>query len=217
MESNKEAEVRLQEASLRRVELEEAYRQKVREELRDGDPRAQQMKQRVWQLLNSAFGLFLMSSVLISGLSWGYTQWVEARNEQSELGERIRKLDLEIAYRLHYLDRLGDGKVDHNVVYDVDTVFNGEMEDWLPSPSFPEFEKRSVASLMWDLQSLLTEEDADSVKIASRAAFDIGVVLRDAVKASLEEKNETWYMDNTTTALLIELFSKCKQVKRWQY
>lgn len=87
----------------------EIFRKAIREELSPPEPKSK--KERAWEILNSNFGMWLLSAVLISGLGTLYTRHQttidEARRsaeaeraESRRLSELRDRLRLEISFRL---------------------------------------------------------------------------------------------------------------------
>jgi hypothetical protein len=101
-----------------RIRLEEQYRKEVRDELAP----KKAGRDKVLDFLNTAFALWLLSAIFLSGVGTLYTGWQKSRDEQRAKVEReaaeaktrieqslaaqrdnndaIQRLDLEISYRL---------------------------------------------------------------------------------------------------------------------
>lgn len=54
----------------------------------------------LWAFVNSSFGLWLLSAVLVTGLGSAYKLYEEAREKERIRITQVERLDLEIAYRL---------------------------------------------------------------------------------------------------------------------
>lgn len=65
---------------------------------------ANKFKSKLWNFLNSSFGLFLMSSVALSFITWSYTQWTDSLEKEKVLSEKFAMLSTEISYRVLVLD-----------------------------------------------------------------------------------------------------------------
>ena len=64
-----------------RIRAEEIFREEVREQLA-ATTGPQKLHQRLWASRNSAFTLWLLSSVVLAAISWSYAQWESARSLQ---------------------------------------------------------------------------------------------------------------------------------------
>ena len=109
------------------------------------------------KFLNSAFGLWLLTSVVLSALTWSYSQWkVSADND-----EQIYKLDVEISERLEsgWSYRPTDGK----------PYFPVNHLLFPPGPEAaiqPEFANRNLKSLLYELESRLPVGEQLEVMLA---------------------------------------------------
>ena len=56
--------------------------------------------QKFWSFLNQSFTLWLLSSLFVGGISWGYTEWQESFSERQRTLVTIERLDIEIASRV---------------------------------------------------------------------------------------------------------------------
>jgi hypothetical protein len=74
----------------------EIIRQKVRDEL----AAAKAEGSKIWKFVNSSFGLWLLSSVLLSGVVFAYSEYTAFRTEQRAEVARVSNLRAEISYRL---------------------------------------------------------------------------------------------------------------------
>jgi len=130
LEEQYRAEIRtplLTDKDKEQLRLEEQYRSEVRKQLEGKSP----PRSRVWLFLNSSFGLWLLSAILIT---WGGTLYTQSQNRRAEASKRqeieraeklkerelVQRLDLEIAYRfsqfqvhLTYLVSSWGGKSKH--------------------------------------------------------------------------------------------------------
>src|SRR5437868_1763940 len=74
-----------------RIKSEEEYRAKIQSTLSENSA-----KNRIWTFLNSAIFLWILTTIVVGLLSWGYTQLQEMRQN----AEEIHKLDIEVDARL---------------------------------------------------------------------------------------------------------------------
>lgn len=85
-----------------KIQADEAYRDEVRRELaaRSGWPNGP-----VWTFVNSAFGIWLLSSVVFALGTVMITNLQDSRRARREALDRARKLDVEIASRIDRFNR----------------------------------------------------------------------------------------------------------------
>lgn len=94
----------LPDAERERIRLEESYRLEVRNQLNTDAPKRKGPG--AWAVLNSSFGLWVLSAVFITGAGALFTQRQEAHASAAKRQETIERLDLEISYRISRV--LGD-------------------------------------------------------------------------------------------------------------
>ncbi|MGB7745982.1 MAG: hypothetical protein WBN75_01675 [Verrucomicrobiia bacterium] len=83
------------------IRAEEIYRSEVRQELDAKADEAKSSTDRLWTALNSSFVLWLLSSVVVSGIAAGYTGWQNHHAKTKANRELIEKLDTEISNRIY--------------------------------------------------------------------------------------------------------------------
>lgn len=64
---------------------------------------ANNFKSKAWVFLNSNFGLFMMSSIVVSFITWSYTQWTDSLEKEKALSEKSTMLSTEISYRVQVM------------------------------------------------------------------------------------------------------------------
>ncbi len=195
-----------------RIRLEEVYRREVQLALSRTEP-APGLQKRVWTFLNSAVGIFLLSTVVVGGLSWSYAKWDESRHVRRKTEQQAERLVIEIAGRVRFLDRNCCVDISWKKLYDLDFVFDGMIEEWLPRPSFPEFKERSLASLMWELSVLVPEDERVELRMLSESAYLFGDVLKESIVDTIsvpKPEAAEWRLDSERSALL-----RCR-VDQWK-
>ncbi|MDQ8022200.1 MAG: hypothetical protein REI94_10190 [Moraxellaceae bacterium] len=151
---------------------------------------------KVWAFLNSSFGLWLLTSVVLSFASWQFTQWHDDRKARTERQARIEKLDVEIASRL---DRHSSSNL--SIVRDPKSKTKPTTEEkaalykevLLPPPIemvvYPEFAQRGLVSLLSELTPLLTDMEQQCLMRARYEALhlisDAALVERETVLDAL--------------------------------
>jgi len=82
----------------KRIREEEIFRREVRRQL-NPDKRPSPVRKRIWNIVNSAFVLWLLSSVVVGLFGWGYSKYQDNAKEQARRKEIKRKLMTEIINR----------------------------------------------------------------------------------------------------------------------
>ena len=116
-------------------------------------------KSKLWEFLNSNFGLFIMSSVVISFITWSYTQWNDSLEREKVLAEKISKLETEIFYRVKVMHNYfesecsEDRNLSRKTFEDIDEIYS-------TAPSynaiFPENAGKDLHTLVWELSAVQT-------------------------------------------------------------
>lgn len=91
----------LTEAEKAKIRAEETFCFEVRRQLETKTKPAKSRKERIWSALNSSFVLWILSSVVLSSLTAGYTVY---KNRHTRVEEKIKlenKLNTEISYRIY--------------------------------------------------------------------------------------------------------------------
>jgi hypothetical protein len=127
----------------------------------------------LWAFVNSSFGLFFLSSVVVGLLSFSYTQWRDYKTSQHS----IEQLDLEIALRLHTMDRMcgsAENRRYSNFV-NIDAVVRGDPKPsfYVRKPLFNTFENKNLTTLLWQLYLLVPSGKRGDIRGAIRGASDI--------------------------------------------
>lgn len=81
------------------IRFEEIFRQEVRLEIERKSPRPT-LKRRLWSFLNSSFGIWILSSFVVGGLTFAYGRSQIVLERSREQRREIASLDREIARRL---------------------------------------------------------------------------------------------------------------------
>jgi hypothetical protein len=170
----------LPEETSQRIREEELFRLEVRSELAaeiQNKAQAEPKKNKVWLFLNSTLGMWVLGTVALGLVSFGYTTYTDYRTQKQERSTRIRKLDLEIEWRLSQFIMALEPYAAHDEKgafvspLRLKPEYTGQhvLKLWhrykdLPANNGPqtihaEFEKRNLASLMVELDSILTEEE----------------------------------------------------------
>jgi hypothetical protein len=181
---NEEPKEILSSAERDKIGVEERYRAEIREYLLQ-DRRG---KSRVWTFVNSTFGIWLFSAILIS---WGGTLYTQSQNRRAERLKQleiehldslrkidlVEKLDLEIGYRLSQMQiqfalmsnwmtngppfRLLPGKTETDVKEVVDTL--GEPPKGVFRSLYGEFSNFSTIGLIAELRRHVPAEQKKEI------------------------------------------------------
>lgn len=104
----------LTDAQRQTIQLEERYRQEVRAQFKSPPPPLT-----LWSALNSQFGMWLLSAVLLSGVSTLYANVRADIAERAQARERVERLDFEIGFRFSQvqgqLERLDETRTEPGI------------------------------------------------------------------------------------------------------
>lgn len=89
----------LPEEEKNRIRAEEIFRYEVRREIETRRPEDSRGK-RLWSLVNSTFGVWLLSSVVLGGLTFAYTTYQQRSAEEMRKAQTERHLKEEISGRI---------------------------------------------------------------------------------------------------------------------
>jgi hypothetical protein len=160
------------------IRAEEIYRSQVRQELDAKEAETKSGASRLWTALNSSFVLWLLSSVVLSGLAACYTAWQNYHAKTKANRELIEKLDTEISNRIY--EALGatrsyEGSIRNNKLWLPKAYYslmlnylnNNFNPDYGPDFSiYPEFKGCGFRSLVTLLHDSLLFDPANVAKAA---------------------------------------------------
>lgn len=124
----------------------------------------------IWKFLNSHFGLFVFSSIVLGVISWGYGEFQLTTKITIENEQLAHRLLTEIQYRNSLLELKFDdasNAADSNIwmyIYDIEDIVKGRVERFSNgkksftefTPVFKEYSDRGMHSLYWEY--IFTEE-----------------------------------------------------------
>jgi hypothetical protein len=134
-------------------------------------------RSRLWELVNSALGLWLLSSVVWGGAVYFYQQWQDSKHEQQMTTEKAERIQLEIAGRIAQFGkwvkdtlvvkegasyRFQDGVTKNQISEAVADLADIPRHSRSPGRAyiqevFPEFSNRNLISLYAELSSINTK------------------------------------------------------------
>lgn len=148
----------------REIVNEEQYRQEVRAALASEPTRSSS----VLRVLNSPFTLWLLSSVVLSGLSYCWVSYAEQKEADRQYQQEVRRSKAELRNRCRTFESsLRRYETDKNFfihgaiapLTDVVVVTGG----FAGTPLFPEFANRTAPSIVAELEGIVGESSAGSV------------------------------------------------------
>lgn len=136
--------------------------------------------ERIMVFLNSGFGLWFLSSVVLSGLTFGYGILASYLTVEKERSEKIRRLDVEIRSRTGQLEALMLGIQDHpdieraaglrraltNLLRPPTSAIAPTTDEFAICSAFPEFKERTLLSLLIELMYTVPESKQSEVESA---------------------------------------------------
>jgi hypothetical protein len=208
-----------------RILHEEMYRREVKAQL-EKDNGGKKGGNLVWTFLNSPFFLWFLSSVVLAGISYYYTNRDERKTLAREQRAAIRKLDAEISNRLMYFvnsiqfKKSPDKKV-FTFVHEPPIVKDSVRGIEDPTATgykvnvFPEYAGRSLRSLLIDLVDMIPDQEKPEIEEAyKQIVFLQSVYLRAKQIEDEKGSDKTMPLQSQQDADLLEL-DKAFNLKRW--
>ncbi len=130
------------------------------QESNNPDPR-QPGTARLWTFLNSNFGLFVLSSIVVSFMGWAYTEFSQSIEQRELTMESVTKLTTEVSYRIQMIDSYFESEcmVPDNLEQ---RTFDEIREIYRAAPEyqsiFPENREKDLHMLLWELAALQDDE-----------------------------------------------------------
>jgi hypothetical protein len=151
-----------------RIRAEEIFRFEIRRELDATRPRPP-LRERLWSLANSSFALWFLSSVVLAGLTAGFTYYQSRRGEQIRKAEIERRLDNEISSRVSSALaglRIDSARIEQGESYPPGSIYSNTQSYldnfFVTDPSnrrdfsvYPEYQKRTFPSLIFELRTVV--------------------------------------------------------------
>jgi hypothetical protein len=137
---------------------------------------------KVWMFLNSSFGLWVLSSVVLAWITKAYSTRQAAKIESLKRAESAKRLDTEIAYRVAMAldgNRINEARLEsspttpqgiYQVAYNyLENFFIQGPENNRDFSVFPEFRERTFRALILELMTLVEAEEVPDLKEALEA------------------------------------------------
>jgi len=188
-----------------RIRAEEIFRYEVRREIEARRPKDSGGK-RLWSLVNSTFGVWLLSSVVLGGLTFAYTMYQQQSAEKMRKAQAERRLKEEISGRVsnglatmrqngRRIERGEQGRTMVAVYNEAISFLNNRVTYDSYSYDFstyPEYKERNFQSLTIELGTLAGQ----SRLAALRASYDQLADLSDEA-----EKETVFHKDTSLDAV----------------
>jgi hypothetical protein len=190
----------LSEQEKQRIHEEEIYRSEVRGALPNPNSLSDFKRwSRIWQFINSGFGLWLLSTVVLGLATWGYTRWQTTRESEARNVESIQKLDIEILSRLFAVLSWGEGytTAGGKVGQTQTNIAPADLVNKLLHPPgsekmlIPEFANRNLKSLLFELSFRLKGNEKIVVE---EALIEIEQIERDYASKQLTVEEVPEYL-----------------------
>jgi hypothetical protein len=151
-----------------RIRTKEFYRAKYRTEFA-----TEEKPKGLLSFFNTNFGLFLLSTVFIGCFSWGFNAWTTHVRDGAEVQKTRQKLGLELMNRLQCMEEMettfpyDERKTIETALYGFDAHANVNPS-WIRhyGAVFPEYEQRSLISIVWELETLSDSKKREQLKSA---------------------------------------------------
>lgn len=166
----------LTEEEKERIRAEEIFRYEIQQQLTN----ERKKDSRLWNIINSAFFLWFMSTIIVGVISVSYSNFVKNREDQRrkeeaaqiiEQEKRVaaRKIDAEVSNRLYYFAQLSKFK-EHDAPTNAIFILEKPSSVDYPVSVFPEFANRNLQSLLWELLQVVPESEKKEVDLAYKQA-----------------------------------------------
>jgi hypothetical protein len=183
----------------------------------------------LWAFLNTNFGIFVCSSIVLASFSLGYNRLIKHEEDQ----RRIEQLDVEIRLRLRDMETLATlaDRERYNNVLNIQRVTQGDTEKfWIRRPVFGEFRNKNTTSLQ--LYLLAPSQDKLEIRQAVQKSIEVDRLLTEIRRkkasepepATAKTKEEQDKLDEEENQLkkdygqeeLFGLVTQLAQTPRWE-
>jgi hypothetical protein len=170
--------------AVQRIVHEERVRFAIRQELERAAKIEQELGSNVWRFLNSSFGLFLLTSILVSGVGGLLTYWNQQTKDTAARYQQEKKLLAEFDFRLNDIDskitriaQVSDPDEKGELTNHIYSAAHGSPEF---QPAVPEYKQVHMAAIVVQLDSWgLSDHAAEA--IAATRDLDSGLVMQNGV------------------------------------
>ena len=207
----------LTEEEKEKIRHEEIFRAEVRASIENDSPSL--TKKKIWKFLNSPFALWLLSSIVVGLLTWGYSQWQASEIELAKRRETINRLDIEIVSRLRAAQAIIRTAQTKEQLYLAVIATNGGAEHVnFNFGVFPDLKNRTLRSLFYELKINLKDNAAlKDVNTALNATNDLERMFIEGLnQLSLPQSSVAQIRTKEEVDSLQNLLNRFK-VERWTW
>lgn len=183
---------------------EEIYREEIRREILAA--RAPESRSaRLLAFLNTSLGIWLLSSIMVSFITWAYSEHqakiaIEARNASV-----ANRLDLELANKISdFRERVNSAEKKFDLAIAIEQLDTFE-------PLFPEFKGRTFFSLLWELNSVVSKNERSDLQRTIKAWKELQQ-MKTALKANGQNTDIATVQEKLREYFLNGVFNK----RGWQ-
>lgn len=157
-----------------RIRAEEIYRAQVQKEITK-EKESKTTVGKGLEFLNSAFFIWLMSSVFLTFITWSYSTWQAKTETEKQKSERAEKLRTELLFRTAdlRLELRGLKEDEFNVKTSVESLL---APSGAARAIVHEFADRSTESLLYEFAETV-RGDKDSETHANQARIQLGIII----------------------------------------
>jgi hypothetical protein len=187
----------LNEHQMKVIREEELFREEVRKDI---EKKRVPQKEGLWHFANSAFGLWLLSSVALGSLGFLYGYVQDQRSAKRDAQERVSRLRFEIA--THGRDFLQSFDSAHDY-RDYSIAFGAHLQR--PRYKLSDFKDATMDQLLWEYRHLANDPTkADSVQGAIEWVWQDIYSMRTELR--LDSETKRWFDDDMKARLVESLF-----------
>ncbi|HEY4208042.1 MAG TPA: hypothetical protein VGM31_14560 [Puia sp.] len=197
----------------------EKFRWQIRTELE----KKEKKDSKLLTFFNSTLGIFVLSTILVSFLSWAYTTYTAYSKNKEDKEQRISALQLEIANRTEAIEPILLDTITINDMRQLEVEFTGNLNDAVQfgpvaSKSFytlEEFRRMALLPMVAELKRLKKDEGFDKTFEVYKKVYQIYVRLQKELnsraltradvgiaKVHLSNEDETFYKNEYQQLLL---------------
>ena len=169
----------------RRIREEELFRFQIQKELSD-EKELKTGRGKFLKFFNTAFGLWLLSSIFLSLVTWGYSTWQAKSEIEKQNMVNKKRLSDEISSRIgnaYILTSPGRFEENKNPHYYLDLLLMPPGDERVV---IPEFSNRNLSSLLHELKQNLTGyEKSQTEQIEAKVGF-IVTAFPDGTKSKVD-------------------------------
>jgi hypothetical protein len=172
------------------------------------------MLHKVWAFLNSSFGVWLLSSVVLAWITKTYATWQAHKASAQTRSVTMQRLDTEIAFRLAMAldtlrvatiateNRYGTPKYVYQAVYNcLENFYIHDASNPRDFSLYPEYRKRTFRALLLELRAVVPHDDITDLKTVLDAYEEISDI---ADTGSLDTSPQASSEAVTTVRALIQ-------------